>query len=545
MATKEAMVSAPLLVLFFDRTLVDDDFLSCWKKRRAFYLFLFGSWLLLAWLIVASGGRYGTGLSEVVVSPWEYLLTQCRAIVTYLRLSFWPSPLIFDYGMAVVRDLPSVWPQGVFLSALAAVTAWSAWRRYPAGLLGVWFFFTLAPSSSVVPLVTQTMAEHRMYLPLAAVVVALVVLVARSMGYRGLVALAIVLPVLSVATICRNEKYHSALALWQDTIEKKPINPRVQKTMGDLMMEADRAKDALACYKKEDEFLGSKDPSVYIDIAAALRKLNDLDGAEEALQKVLNVKPVSPFALCESGRLFIARGRWDEAEKAFSQALEVDPAMPEALINLGVIAARNDQAEKALEYYRAAVRFNPNDPVATINLGNTLLRLNRFAEAEAVYRQAIKSWPKSAAAWYGLGCVCVEPARWSVAVGYFERALEIDPKFADAHNNLAGILLNLNRRGEAVAHYEAAVRINPKFGKAQATLATLYAQDGRLNEACERYQLALVLMPDDYEAHGNLGLVYQLLGDAKNAEYHYREALRIFPNYGQAQERLNAIAGKQ
>ena len=54
---------------------------------------------------------------------------------------------------------------------------WRSRRRPKWGFLGVWFFAILAPSSSVVPLAGQTEAEHRMYLPLAAVVT-LVVLAA-------------------------------------------------------------------------------------------------------------------------------------------------------------------------------------------------------------------------------------------------------------------------------------------------------------------------------------------------------------------------------
>ena len=44
-------------------------------------------------------------------------------------------------------------------------------RYWPAiGFAGAWFFVILAPTSSVVPLADQPMAEHRMYLSLAAVI---------------------------------------------------------------------------------------------------------------------------------------------------------------------------------------------------------------------------------------------------------------------------------------------------------------------------------------------------------------------------------------
>ena len=62
-----------------------------------------------------------------------------------------------------------------------AGTCGALWRRSALGFAGVAFFAILAPSSSVVPVATQTMAEHRMYLPLAVVL---------ALGIPGLYALA-------------------------------------------------------------------------------------------------------------------------------------------------------------------------------------------------------------------------------------------------------------------------------------------------------------------------------------------------------------------
>ncbi len=68
-----------------------------------------------------------------------------------------------------------MWPQALLLVLLAASTMVALWRKPALGFVGAWFFAILAPSSSVVPLVTQTIAEHRMYLPLAAAVTLAVV----------------------------------------------------------------------------------------------------------------------------------------------------------------------------------------------------------------------------------------------------------------------------------------------------------------------------------------------------------------------------------
>jgi hypothetical protein len=227
MASKEVMVSAPLLVLLYDRTFVAGSFRAAWQNHWRLYLGLAASWLLLGFLVVSTGGnRNGSAGFSSGMTWWTYALTQLPAVVHYLRLSFWPHPLVFDYGTAVVKQAGQVIPGALIIAALAIGTVLGL-RRWPAiGFAGIWFFAILAPSSSVVPVVTETMAEQRMYLPLAAVV-ALVVLGlyawAGRLGAYALLALAVSLGIL---TFQRNQDYASELFIWRDTVAKRPENAR-------------------------------------------------------------------------------------------------------------------------------------------------------------------------------------------------------------------------------------------------------------------------------------------------------------------------------
>jgi hypothetical protein len=95
-ASKEVMVTAPVMVLLYDRTFVGGNFRQAWIRHRCLYVGLASSWLLLGYLMAdlhTHGVGYGTGITW-----WGYALTECRAVVQYLRLALWPHPLIFDYG---------------------------------------------------------------------------------------------------------------------------------------------------------------------------------------------------------------------------------------------------------------------------------------------------------------------------------------------------------------------------------------------------------------------------------------------------------------
>ena len=87
-----------------------------------------------------------------------------------LTMISWPSPLVLDYGYPVAGSAAEVVPYAIAVLVLVAATAAGLALRPRWGFLGLWFFAILAPTSSIVPLAGQTKAEHRMYLPLAAVV---------------------------------------------------------------------------------------------------------------------------------------------------------------------------------------------------------------------------------------------------------------------------------------------------------------------------------------------------------------------------------------
>jgi hypothetical protein len=222
MGSKEVMVGAPLMVWLWDYLFGVNQ-----TSRRLLYVGLASTWFILATLVLAETRPSSVGF-DLGWTWWSYLVTQTGVVAHYLRLSVLPSPLVFEYGWPAADSLRSVAAPAVLLIALAAATTVAVWRRHPAGLLGAWFFAILAPTSSVLPIVTEVAAEHRMYLPLAAVVVAIVLLMlqfgvwlrrrvgldARLVTAAGLLLVAGVSAAFTDATRSRNEIYRSEEVLW-------------------------------------------------------------------------------------------------------------------------------------------------------------------------------------------------------------------------------------------------------------------------------------------------------------------------------------------
>jgi Flp pilus assembly protein TadD len=323
MATKEVMVSAPLMVFLYDRTFFSGTFRGAWRQRRTYYVCLGSTWVLLALLVVGMGGSRGKAAGfGTVLSSGSYALTQCKAVVHYLLLSLWPHPLVFDYGSELVSGPGEVGLQAIILLLLVAATFAALWSRPVLAFLGAWFFLILAPSSSIVPLASQAIAEHRMYLPLAAVIVLAVWAIWKVSGSRVIPYLMIICLVaggLGVLTFRRNEVYRSQISLWQDTALKRPDSVRARYNLGVAFEEAGRraeARDQFLVVVRLDPFNADAHFRLANDLAAEGRMVEAIAHFQEAA--FLN--PRSPDVHRNLGNALAATGRARDAAAQFAEA---------------------------------------------------------------------------------------------------------------------------------------------------------------------------------------------------------------------------------
>ena len=450
MATKEVMVSAPVIVLLYDRTFVTGTWRAAWTARRGYYSGLGATWLLLGWLVAGAdhrGGTAGLGLGD---SVWTYALTQTRSVTHYLRLAVWPHPLVFDYGtdaLAHVTDAGPYLPVVGLLVALLLLT----WRRAPAAAFAlIWFCALLAPSSSVVPIPVQPMAEHRMYLPLAAVVAAIVLATYARWPRACWLAFAVAAVALTAGTVGRNQDYASATTLWADTVARRPANARAHCYLADALAAAGRWPEALAHYDEairlDRPALARGDRSIYGDI------------------------------LVNSGNVLRKLGRTDEAVQRYEEALRLDPRLAAAHLNLGTAHLQASRLPAAITHLTRALDLAPDLTAAHASLGGALLLAGRGDEALAHYERARRLEPSEKAE-RELGVALLFLKRFPEAVAHLEAAVRLGPDSAPAHEFLGNALLAQGRNTDAGGHFARAVQLDPNNARARRMLEALSAPE--------------------------------------------------------------------
>ncbi len=453
MGSKEVMAVAPVVVLAYDRLFLSRSFHETFWRRRSLYAGLAATWLIFAALVQTRMGTDIAILGSTEVTPWDYAKTQSGVIVHYLRLSLWPDPLVADYDdWPLAKSATTILPSAALAITLLCATLWTCHRRLPVAFLGVWFFLILAPTSSFWPIVTEIAAERRMYLPLAAVIVPIVIgghmvlreiccrLRWRTVLQRSLEAAVVVTIVTTLAhiTVRRNEDYRSTESFWSDVAAKRPNNARGHVGLGDALARQGKFEEAFAHYSK-----------------------------------ALRINPDYALAHNDLGNALAQQGKFEEAFAHYSEALRIHPNYALAHNGLGNALAQQGKLEEAFAHYSKALRINPDYALAHNGLGNVLAQQGKLEEAFAHYSEALRINPDYALAHNGLGNALAQQGKLEEAIAHYSEALRINPDYALAHYNLGITLAREGKIPEAIRHLEVALKLDPAFQQARRVLEEL------------------------------------------------------------------------
>jgi Tfp pilus assembly protein PilF len=374
MASKEVMVSAPLMTLLFDRCFVSGSVRAALRKSWPLYVSLASSWLLLLLLNIDAPRSRAAGL-QAGLPVYVWWFTQAKVVLLYLKLAVWPWPLVIHRETPLLWTLSESLPWLLPVALLVGGGLVQLWRRRPLGYLGAWFFLILAPTL-VVPMPSEVIAERRMYLPLAALVVFAIVggfaalargiqsananAAARSARWSPLrpllVASAVVAIVFAVVTTYRLSAYRDVVTIWRDAVANQPENVRATINLGCALLDV---------------------------------------------------------------------GRNQEAIEQLERALKIDPTRPDVGLahrSLGLAWAKVGQPEKAIHHLELAMRLRPDVAKDHGLLGSLLLDVHRFPEAIAQLEMAVRQQPADVLARANLAAAYANVGRGKEAIAAAEEA---------------------------------------------------------------------------------------------------------------------------
>jgi protein O-mannosyl-transferase len=497
MFTKEISFTLPIVILMCE------IFFFRWNNKTSFFhlipfiLLLPIIPLILMWNFdpAASHGGIDNALNIANtrgLSGTDYLLTQFRVIITYIRLLFFPVEQNLDYDYPLYSSVLS-YPVIFSFSGLCLISAMGIYlylrSRYLSEIsayfrlisFGVfWFFLALSVESSVIP-ISDVIFEHRLYLPsigffiaFAASILAIRHKAAPRLRHAGEVItsfMIISILILSFAAYQRNNVWQTAISLWEDTAGKSPLKFRPHYQLGIAYLDANRIKDAI-------------------------RELNIVLQTEDFTELHYNL-----------GVALFKAGLYNEAIASYKRALFREPSDFNSRHNLAVTYLMVGQHNDAETEFKAAIQLQPEDIDAHTNMAILYENLGNITEAVKEYRFVMKRQPLIPDKISNLGVLFFNKGDFHAAIKKYQLALKLNPDLVQAHYNLALAYRKVNKPDMAIAEFRTALILTPDLAIAHFNLALIYKERKQFSLAIKELKAALEIQPDYTEAQKELALI--------------------------------------
>lgn len=438
MASKEVMFSAPLVVLLLLAAISPRDASMPRRIQRIFashswfWGALAATWFILVFLMVSAPRGVSAGWGRGI-GAMEYLFTQAGILVHYLKLCFWPTSLSVIHDWPLASGFGDVSWKFALLAILFLACAVGTWRGSIAAIAGLTAFLVLAPSSSIVPVVSEIMAERRMYLPSAIVLALVVIGLSRAweslrkkiehasfkLPHEALVASALAL---SAAVFFFNLAVHrardwdSAEKLWRSAWTIYPEHPGILYSLGQICRNNGRFPEGAGFHFQSARRVLSGRWRMYGRFTDPMEALSQYFREREQpalaaawLRTAMPMRPYRPQIPRDLARLLQAAGDMQNAQETMRSAIEIAlnpltrpesrPTPVELSIwrceraNMLLSLARPDDAWRELE---AATRDDPANFRAYALRARMQAAQRWFDQAEASYRKAIELNPEAA-----------------------------------------------------------------------------------------------------------------------------------------------------
>jgi len=443
-----------------------------------------------------------------------YFMVQLKVIVFYyLKLFFFPFNLNVDSGFyfsSPVTD-PTIIFSGLVI--LASILAVLKWRNVWVVVGAIWFFITLAPTSSFIPL-NDLAVEHRMYLPMS---LGLCLIVAAGINtlpaLLRLRLLVVLLVALGLTTATRNADWVSELSLWKDAAKKNPFSPRPHSNLGKAYYEKGDLSRASYHLEKSVANIPRFVAHQYNiqDPVSFLERRSEITGKAVGSPDSLKVMAELVEPHYNLASVYLDQGRLDEAEKGYLKTLALRPGYFPSRIGLSSVYNKKGLYDQAIASLELAVKENasnsdPDFALARLNLGELYGKTGKIEDA-------ITEW---------------------------ETALKIDPSLLPAHFNLGTAYMMTGKLELAENAFQHCLKLNSRYEPALFNLAKVYQKQEKWDLSTRQFKTFLEVVGPNPSAHTQIGFNFNQQSDWENARRHLQAALNLNPTPAQ-REAINKM----
>lgn len=259
--------------------------------------------------------------------------------------------------------------------------------------------------------------------------------------------------------------------------------------LGTAALERGGVREAEAAWLQAGR-LASNNPNVYRALGSLYLSQNRWAEARSALNRLADLAPQEPHALCELAEAELRSGSAQLLVAAAidgERAAKLEPDCIRAQTVAGNAWLSRGDERRTVLFLRRAVRLKPADVPLALHFGRVLLTFRRPEEAAAVGRDLAHRFPGCAEGYalQGESYLAYAPRSPELrqAANLFQRALNLDPLYEVARARLGHLLLERGETKAALQQLECARLLAPRDTSVMFDLARAYRRADRTADA--------------------------------------------------------------
>ncbi len=517
-------------------------------------------------------------------SRWHYLITMPYVLLHYFISFFYPYLLSADTDWTVITSvLDAKFIIGMLFIAFMVAAFFISMKNKklkPVSFGILWFFFTLAPTSSFIPL-AEVMNDHRMFYPLigfsfAIVNVLSIFIIKYEYHIKESKLFKIILMLFVIGVLgghfygvrVRTEVWQNGKSLWHDVTIKSPHNGRGLMNYGLHLMGNKQYDEAMEYYQKALVY-SPYYSYLYTNMAICYEAMGDVENAEVNYKNSLKYGYYNHKTHYYYGSFLLSQKRYKEAIKEYKISLEMAPKYIYSKYKLMEIYSVLQDWVNLREIVKDVISDFPNDPTAIYyadfvkgkmtNLERARLKVKDYPSADAftelslyyykankfdsslyAAKNILKYDKNNTAAYINICAANNVLGNWDEAITAGEKALKLDPDNQLAKNNLAVSY----RRKKLQQKLETEEDVNKLID-----LSLSFYKEGLFEWCIKTCEKIIDIDSTNFVAYNNMCSAYNSLKDWDHAIKAGKMAVKLSPESELAQNNLklaeNALKRKK
>jgi len=284
----------------------------------------------------------------------------------------------------------------------------------------------------------------------------------------------------------RQGRYAEAVLLATKTLNTGVLSREGLRVLGMSYLAQKRPELALKTMeefvKKADRWAAGQDVLGEIALFA-----NNLDAAEQAYRKELEIQPSSSSALFGLGNVNYQRQQYDKAADFFRRSAAAEPNNAAVHVRLGIIAERSQDFQKAISEYQSAINLDSSDAVAKNNLAWIYAEHDHNPNvALPLAQEARRLQPNNPNIADTLGWILVKMNLGQNALPYLKQCVAKNPRNPVYHYHLGMAYLKAGKKSDAKSELRTALQSGRRLPVRLTPRRLWKASQTRKSRKCEQ-----------------------------------------------------------